>query len=147
MTRLKALSSLLPRIQNASGADRDLSFELFRLLEATDERRAQIEKAEERIARGELTREDLLGWRVFDDSDSIRALTSIDAALKMVERLLPGWEKMFTDEDGDGSVWFASVGERGTFTGYRGSAPTAPRALLLVLVEALIEIEIETNHY
>lgn len=81
---------LLAKLEAATGPDREIAFALFEAFEATPEQREKIAVARERVKRGELVASDILRWRTFEDSHSARALSSIDAALALVEEVLPG---------------------------------------------------------
>lgn len=84
-----ALLALAERVEKAEGPDREIAFALFEALEATPDQLEMIASARRRVAAGELTEADILGWRSFDDSYSARAMQSLDAVLALAEQVLP----------------------------------------------------------
>lgn len=105
MTNPTDLPALISRLEKAEGADRELAFAFFEAVEATDEQRRKIAEARADIAKGLLIEDDLLGWRSFYESLSLRALNgSLDAAVALVERELPdyGWFIRRDDTDANG---------------------------------------------
>lgn len=61
---------------------------------------------------------------------------SLDAAIALCRRALPGWEVLLSNE---GDVhWVASIGPRGTFTSCEAVTPAPALALCIATVKALI---------
>jgi hypothetical protein len=60
---------------------------------------------------------------------------SLDAALALVERVLPGWRKSISELQAD--EWEGSIWDRGCVTERYGLARTAPLALLAALLVVL----------
>jgi hypothetical protein len=77
---------------------------------------------------------DVLG----DDCDNFTA--SLDAALALVERVLPGWDICLSRVKGDEAVtWNAVVGEPDSFSGSEATSPTPALALCLAALKALAQ--------
>ncbi len=115
MTDLTTLYTLRDRLAAATGGYGDLDYEIRLALVPRDER----------------------------TGDDIPFSSSIDAALALVERRLPGWDWMVCRALPNhlGTVAPPNDGG-GTFDRY---APTTPLAILRALVEALIAQK-ETDH-
>lgn len=109
------LAELLVRVKAATGPDRE------------------IDRAIERLEHGP----DVIPF-------TPAYTASIDAALALVERVLPGWFVDHMGADVAGSIgdmktfgWMVEISDG--MTGYQGQAPILPLAILLALIQALGE--------
>lgn len=107
------LKALRDRLRAASGSDRDLSTAINRALRQPDE---------DRIGTPERLANSSPQW-------GPHVTGSIDAAVALVERALAGWNWKTGDETNDGlGIWLST----------HHDAPTAPLAILIALLEAMI---------
>jgi hypothetical protein len=106
------LASLLERLREAKGPDREIDRELQGEPHGT-------------------TR-----WSFIPEYTA-----SIDASLALVERLLPGWKRSLFEKRGGGWIARVSSPRWETFTsGEDDPLPTAPLALLAALLSAIKEV-------
>lgn len=123
---VKVLTELLGRLEAAEGADRELDAELAAL--GGHENAFDGSSLAEVLADPEL-REWAIAWGSIPP-----ATDSLDAALALVERVLPGWGIALQRMNG----WGAAICETPTADRYHADAPTPAIALLIALVRALI---------
>lgn len=133
---MTGLSSFLARLEAASGPDQRLDRELWEVVvgECTHRRThfIMLENDERQLECTDCGA-DTYG------SDKWSGLTrSLDAALALCERVLPGWEVLLSNEGAVPSDWVASIGPRGTFTSYEAVTPAPARSLCIAIVKALI---------
>jgi hypothetical protein len=116
MTRIAilALVPLLERVKAATGPDRALECDLVEAFISASEAGAHFNF----------------------DLAAYRYTASIDAALALVERVLPGWQ---VNVSAFGNVAEASLGGRGVYPPIQ--APTPPLAILVALLTAIISKE------
>lgn len=73
-------------------------------------------------------------------SSALRCTTSLDAALALAERVLPGWSRgVFEDEPGNRPPWLATLTEvcdARAVEEHEGAGATAPLALCLAILRA-----------
>ena len=140
-------ASLIERLEKADGPDREIDAELaiVGLIDATDARLPSAER-DSHYPQSFVPGQYWTGhaWRVADEYTS-----SLDAALGLVERKLPGWVwKLSTDGDASApdhkahatlasEVWADPGAGMGVVT--YGHAPTPALAVCLALLRALSE--------
>lgn len=132
------LSELRERVEKACGPSFDLDREIGLLLGGW----SRVHFA------GEWMLQDAEG-SVFPDAsgaiyDDIYT-ASVDLALALVERELPGWRVGFNSDPDRGPVWWASLKRQGDDwkNAPSGYAKTAPLAILLALIVALLALSEE----
>lgn len=111
------LEELATRVRAATGPDRELD---AAIREAIDHKMMERQ----------------LLWR-----ETLEYTASIDEALTLVERVLPGWKRQFFEKRG-GAGWVARVSSPryDTFSsGEDDPMPNAPLAILSACISALIE--------
>lgn len=116
----EALQDLLRRVESAAGPSIDLNADILRSFGWT-----------------------MAGGHVFDP-DGLREFSvplpvaSLDAALALVERVLPGWEfAIEVERSTDGpTIWRVEMGD--PLRGWQSEAPTPALALCIALLRALI---------
>ena len=95
MTSLRGLKARVDAT-HTSEDNRALSFDLFEAIEADADSLFQIADGRRQLASGKIDGDDLYGWRRFQESDCWRLFQrrSIDAAVSLIEKNLPGaeWE-------------------------------------------------------
>lgn len=119
-------NELIERLKVATGPDRELD-EAIALALCDEHFFAQLADAPEGTG-CEMYR---MGHHSF--SSALRVTSSVDAALGLVERMLPGWKWNIGYDANDelqATVWHG-------VTEHDEYAPTAPRALLAALLSAL----------
>ena len=137
MTRDPAtLKALLARVQRSAGPDRDLDEALMVLAYVKDRRHIGAQR-DDGYGRWYDVKDDVWVDPVTDKWVTTSALfftKSIDAALALVERLLPGayWSIDHTDEGDPGKWYDVEIGQ--SFA----QARTAPLAILAALLTALL---------
>ena len=126
-----SLSSLIERLEKASGPDREIDALIFVAVDARDPAL--------RVARSTP-----LGWYVEAGDDEDRPLLqpeytkSLDAALALCERALPDWD---IDLGKVGGEWFATVLPQDGTDIDGEQAPSPALALCLALLRALSQKE------
>lgn len=135
------LPPLLERVKAARGPDRELGAEVWLALE-----RDTICRSQGYHRWAGLQPKGLLSS--MSDSSALRAYamaktpditSSLDAAIALTERVLPGWEMLLSNEgEQHNSGWVASIGPRATFTSYEAEACAPALALLAATIAAVI---------
>lgn len=132
------LANLLERVEKAEGADRELDARLFAALAARDPDRlaALIAERADQFPDRNVWLEGARDWQVKPYT------ASLDAALALVERKLPGWTWRLDSPDTPSEPAFARLSgpERRSGVGW---AKTPALALLAALLRALIAQETE----
>jgi hypothetical protein len=128
---LQALQALLARVEGGGGEDRALDAEIaLHLGEAFCMRRWYSD------AVWQFRWQDDCEWEPLP-----HFTTSLDAAVALVERRLPGWGRMIL-KDADGPRAFAGLFPPGPDPiKYNGEAGDEPRALIAALIQAKIAQE------
>jgi hypothetical protein len=127
MPKSSEIEGLLSRLEAATGPDRELDHRLQGIL-VNDGNFGHYAGLEEWVTAGME-----FGW------NTPAYTASIDAALALVERLLPGWRRRLEEPHGDGG-WRASLiwpDQEDVVRAKVAEAPTAPLAILLALFRAL----------
>jgi hypothetical protein len=119
------LSTLIARVEAGSGADRDLSFAVYKALGERVAKRAGVFAFQ--VFEGGL-------WRTMPD-----LTTDLNAVIALVEARLPGWVYQITTYLGDGAS--ATLDEWNVYDTEQSEAyaPTPARALLAALLRAEME--------
>ena len=138
MTDKRDLQALIERVEKATGPDRDLDADIYEALGY------EVKRRSERVEEGWRVRR-TVDWRYLDGSSwlAMDYLTgSVDAALALVERVLPGAAYTINSFD----VQRTPTTERrvhvhlsdyeGADHGALGDAPTAPLAILIATLRA-----------
>lgn len=121
------LSKLIRRVEAATAGDREID----RLMAL-----AASGATEDRSETGELRGYYKGGsWVSIGPIEPVT--TSLDAALSLVERCLPGWRVAFNSDDDRGPEWAASIKPHGEKWPAFEFAPTPALALLLAMLKAL----------
>jgi hypothetical protein len=150
MTKDSDLSSLLERVKGADGPDREIDACITAALaEPLWPLREGASLYVDMEAYGPYVRvhDPRIGKRSKGNApmfslDEVPAYTSsLDAALALVERVLPGWEILITNEGDPADTWVASIGPRDTFTSFETQRPTPALALLSALLSAKLPVE------
>lgn len=126
---------LLERVKAATGPDKVLDTAIWEWTGVELSDAVQIEGARTRVRE---TVEGLTTTRFYATAPTYTA--SVDAALALVERKLPGWEWTVSTDRSKTRFWsdmhrVVAKGELETVWG--GRAPTAPLAILAALLSAL----------
>jgi hypothetical protein len=133
------LASLLEKVRSAKGADRELDVDIAWSIEPDRYRAAYWNGSVGRPGTTLPLKLDGLG-RMSVRSNCAPLSGSIDAALALVERKLPGWRlAMYTDGEGKGPCCLALRGDEPVKANCH--APTLPLAILAALLTALSHTE------
>lgn len=131
------LKELLARVEGATGADRELSVRIWFALHPDPEElwslsglNAQREQHSEKT----LLRDVLSSSRNYGFHDQDHVTASLDAALALCERVLPGW-RFVVGTMPEGAGYYAAVG---TMPGVK-TAQTPALALIACVLHALID--------
>jgi len=123
------LAELLERVKAATGPDREIDRDL------TEALYSDISTRERRVLAN-----DQFAW-MHPEYGLVRCepyTASVDAALALVERVLPRWEfNLSVEHPGDdgAAIWRAEIGD--PLMGFDAEAPTPALALLAAALEAL----------
>lgn len=121
---------LIERLEKAEAGSRELDCEIGLIVRTNG--RGEIVQ----WGNGEWVIQDAGGPYVVDDFT-----TSLDAALALAERVLPGWSRgVFEDEPGNQPPWLATLTEvcdARAVEGHEGAGATAPLALCIAILRAL----------
>lgn len=137
------IRELLERLKAATGPDKILDRDVLCAIDGWSyEKRGRDRQPWMYGAKGE--RRDPPGVGVFG---APRPTASIDAALALTERLLPGWVFDHVGQDAAGSRgqmhhmgWTAEISDgAGEPCAFQGMAPTLPLAILSALLSALLQ--------
>lgn len=143
-----ALQAVIERLEKATGPDRELDARIHAIIELPS---SDWEACEKSIISGD----GLVTWHYLNKSQiTARApsyTASIDAAIALTERMLPGWARVFKYlasqsayvflieyERGEDGLWWHNTGEH---LKIKASHKTEPLALLLALFKALLAKE------
>jgi hypothetical protein len=131
MPKVETLRSLIDRLEAGTGADRELDARIYYNLALT-------KTSPYALSEDDWVRHFQSGVPL-NDGEPPPLTGSIDASLALVELLLPGWF-LHLDYAGDREAehrWRCTVGNETPYT----RAPTAPRAILIALMRALLAKE------
>ena len=117
------VTGLVERLEKATGGDREIDLDLMVILHGGPRERYLTDE---------------LGRLEFGHQWKFTA--SIDAALSLVERVLPMWDICLSRVKGDeAATWNAVVGEPDSFSGSEATSPTPALALCLAALKALAQ--------
>lgn len=136
----ETLRQLLARVEGAAGADREIDAEIALTFQIPNEHynaplRRPVLSPPQHHRPGLLEYVEISGVSA---RPAPEYTASVDAALALVGRVMPGWELLISDEGDEPDKWVASMGPRHTFTSYEGVGPTPALALLAALLRAKI---------
>lgn len=125
---VSGLEELLERVKAATGPDRELDGDIAEALGINPKGSFRMRSSPDKAAFG-------IGAYSSWKPDPLTA--SIDAALALVERVLPGWTYNFGNVGEDDCGWACLTQPEGDCTDFGASAPTIPLAILAALLQAL----------
>ena len=129
-----SLSALLERVEACQGPDRALDEAISRAL-CADHYFVQLADAPEGVGF------EAYKFRGYADSSALRVTASVDAALALIGRVLPGlymWRLEFDDEPTDWPYETRVYSAGGSERGYNASHKTPALALCAALLAAMI---------
>lgn len=144
------MTGLVERLEKATGGDREIDVLLWREFGWSDVRDPERNSVTDILGpdaqvMGATLAQAIERWPndmagVARNWNIPRLTASLDAALALVERVLPGWDICLSRVKGDeAATWNAVVGEPDSFSGSEASKPSPALALCLAALKALAQ--------